>query len=363
MNKYSILEVNIANFKKNYLEIKKILKSDVEIMPILKDNAYKTYLNTKLTLLNELEVKIIGVARSSEGIFMRKLGFNKEILILNQPLIDEIYEISKYNLTIGTGDIEYVKKLKASLGNFNIHLEVCTGMGRTGIQPSKINDFINEVKSSSNITITGIYTHFSCSDCDKEYTENQIKVFNNVLNIVKSEFSTIKYIHACNSAGILNFPEAHFNLVRPGILLYGHYPSKELTSKIRLEPVTKLKSKISFLKEVPAGTSISYGKTFTTSRPSKIATISIGYADGIRRALSNNGSVIINGKKAPIIGTICMDSFMVDVTDIEAKINDDVFIWDNENISIENIAESCNTINYEILTQVSESIYRKFINL
>lgn len=357
-----ILEINLSNFKHNYYEIKKLLKSNTELMPILKDNAYKTYINTQVKLLNELNIKIIGVAKVSEGILMRKLGFNKEILILNQPLDDEIPEIAEYNLTVGCGAVEYIHKLKAFPANFSIHMEIGTGMGRTGIQPYQVKDYINEVKQSSNITITGIYTHFSCSDCDEEYTKKQITTFNSVLDIATQELSSLKYIHACNSAGILNFPEAHFNLVRPGIMLYGYYPTLELKNKITLKPVTELKAKISFLKNVPSGTYISYGKTFITKRPSKIATVNIGYADGVRRSLSNKGNVVINGKIAPIVGTICMDCFMIDVTDIDVNVNDEVFIWDNENITVEDIANTCNTINYEILTGISENVYRNFIS-
>lgn len=362
MNHNSILEINLNNFKHNYNEIKKVLNDGVEIMPILKDNAYKTYINTQIDLLNDLNINIIGLAKVDEGVFMRELGFNKEIFILNPPLENEFPKIEKYNLTIGCGGIDLLKKLKSYPAHFNIHMEIGTGMGRTGIRPSKVLDYINEARKSSNITITGIYTHFSCSDSDREYTKKQISSFNQALDIAKKELTSLKYIHTCNSAGIIDFPEAHFNLVRPGIILYGHYPSEELKEKISLKPVTKLKAKISFLKEVPAGTSISYGRKFTTQRDSRIATVTIGYADGIRRSLSNKGNVIINGKLAPIVGTICMDCFMVDVTDIDANVNDDVFIWDNENITVEDIAKNYDTINYEVLTGISEIIYRDFVS-
>jgi len=356
----SLLEIDLNNFRHNYHELKNFLKSGTEIMPILKDNAYKTYINTKIDLLSELNIEIIGVGKVDEGIQMRKLGFNKEIFILNQPFENEISEIAEYNLTVGCGSMEYIRKLKKFPAKFNIHMEIGTGMGRTGIHPSKVQEYINEVKSSSNITVTGIYTHFSCSDSDENYTKKQIDSFSTALNIARKELTTLKYVHTCNSAGIINFPEAHFNLVRPGLILYGYYPCEELKTVLDLKPVAKLKSKISFLKEVPPETSISYGKTFTTKRPSKIATVNIGYANGICRLLSNKGKVVINGQIAPIIGTVCMDCFMVDVTDIDAKINDDVFIWDNKNVTIDGIATICNTINYEILTGISEDVLREF---
>lgn len=361
MNKNTTLEISLSNFKHNYYEIQKKIAPPVEIIPILKDNAYGTYIKTQIALLNDLNIKIIGVANVTEGVEMRKLGFNKEILILNQPFSNEIEEISKYNLTIGCGSLEFIKELIKSGKNFNIHIEICTGMGRTGIKPQEITEYIRPIKNCKNIIVSGIYTHFSCSDSDKNYTEQQISLFNNILEEVQKEFPTLKYIHACNSAGILNFPKAHFNAVRPGLLLYGYYPSDDLKDKITLKPVTKLKAKISFLKEVPANTSISYGRTFITKHPSKIATISIGYSSGVKRALSNKSNVVINGETAPIIGNICMDSLMVDVTGIDTKVNDDVYIWDNELVTIDDLAKICGTINYEILTGIPEKVHRVFI--
>lgn len=355
------LEVHLDNFKYNYNEIKKLIKPTTEIMPILKDNAYMTYINTQIDLLNELNINIIGLANALEGENMRRLGFDKEIFILNQPLNEDIERIAKSNLTIGCCSSDFIEKLGNYPANFNIHIEIGTGMGRTGINPYKIPEFIDLVKKYSNITVTGIYTHFSCSDSDEEYTQKQISIFNEAVSLIKENISTIKYVHACNSAGIINYPEAHFNLVRPGIILYGYYPSPELKEKLNLKPVVKLKSKISFLKEVPSGVSISYGATFTTSRPSIIATIPIGYSHGICRVLSNKGSVVINKKIAPIVGTICMDSLMVDVTDIPANLNDDVYIFDNENITLDEIASLCNTINYEFLVGISNKIERVFI--
>ncbi len=149
-------------------------------------------------------------------------------------------------------------------------------------------------------------------------------------------------------------------MVRPGIMLYGYFPDETLKGKINLKPCCTLKSKISFLKEVESGTSISYGRTYITNKKTKIANVPIGYADGIRRSLSNKGHVVINGKLAPIVGKVCMDSFMIDVTDFDdVKIGDEVYIWDNKNITVEDIANICGTINYEILSTISNRVIRK----
>lgn len=356
------LEVNLDNIFHNINEIKKIVGPSVNIMPIIKDNAYGTYLNTRIKDLENFGVNIVGVAIVDEGIKLRELGYTGDIFILNQPMESEIEAAEKYNLIIGVGSIDFLHCLGKHKDNFRIHMEIGTGMGRTGIRPSKAEEYIETASQYPNIIIDGIYTHFSCSDCDEAYTQKQIASFNMALEVAKSKLPNLRYIHCCNSAGVLDFEEAHFNLVRPGLLLYGYYPADYLKDKINLKPSIKLKSKISFLKTVPEGTSISYGRTFITKRESKIATVPLGYADGIRRTLSNKGKVVINGKIAPIIGSVCMDCFMVDVTDIDdVQVYDDVYIWDNENILVEDIAKIYNTINYEVISTISSRVRREFV--
>lgn len=351
------LEVDTKNFEFNFNQIKKYIGEKTDIMPVFKDNAYGSFLNQNIELLNKLNIKIIGVAIVDEGIKLRELGYKGEIVVLNQPLLSEISEASKYDLTISIASIRLLSQINETL---KIHIELETGMGRTGLSIKDIPAFLSEVKKKENINVTGLFTHFSSSDSDENYTKNQIELFNKGLQLIQQEIE-LKYIHCCNSAGIINFPEAHFNLVRPGLILLGYYPDERLKNKIKLKPVLKLKSKISFLKEVPKNTFIGYNNSFCTNDKSIIATIPLGYADGIRRSMSNTGCVFINGKFAPIVGKVCMDCFMADVTGIDVKENDDVFIWDNENISIENIAEIGNTINYEILTGISEQVEREFI--
>ena len=343
----------------NILTIKNFVGDNVDIMPIFKDNAYGSFINYNIDLINELEVKTIGVAIIDEGIKLRQLGYKGDILILNQPFSEETYFASKYDLTISVASLELLNKLSASDETYKIHIEVETGMGRTGLKLEELEEFLAIATKSRNIEITGIFTHFSSSDSNAEYTQKQINIFNKAVEIAKSKVN-LKYIHCCNSAGIINFSKAHFNLVRPGLILLGYYPDESLKTKIRLKPVLTLRSKISFLKEVPTNTYISYNRDFCTKHISKIATVPIGYADGIRRSLSNKGNVVINGKIAPIVGKVCMDCFMVDVTDVDANVNDDVYIWDNEKITVEDIAKIYDTINYEVISSLSNRIPRNF---
>ena len=355
----SIMEVNIENFKYNIEQIKKRIKSNTTIMPIIKANAYGTYLNTRLEVINEFE--IVGVATVDEGVELRKIGYKKDIFVLNQPYKDEINKIISNNLIISVSSDNFIKELGKYNEEVRIHIEIGTGMGRTGIHPKRIEEYLEKIKKYSNIIIDGIYTHLSSADIDLEYTEKQLNSFDYAVHIAKQYVNTIRYIHAQASTGILNFNDKEYNLVRPGIIIYGYYPDDSFREKIDLKPVAKLKSKITLLKDVKEGTSISYGRSFVTKRESKIATVPIGYADGIRRMLSNKGYVVIRGQKAPIVGKICMDGFMVDVTELsEVQDGDDVWIWDNKIITLGEIADSMDTINYEIISTISKRVPRKF---
>lgn len=361
INHPTIMEVNINNFIHNINEIKKKIDDNIEIMPIIKANAYGTYLNTKLDILNTFD--IVGVANPSEGIFLRELGYKKDIFVLNEPSIDEINNILRYDLIVGISANSFIDALKDINKKIKIHIEIGTGMGRTGIKYQRTKEFINKIKENKNIIIDGIYTHLSSADIDPEYTQKQLKSFDKAIKIANEEIGKIRYIHALASNGIINFLNNKYNLVRPGLIMYGYESASDTLKKIDIKPVCTLKSKIIFIKKVPKNTSIGYGRSYTTSKETIIATIPMGYADGLRRCLSNKWYVVINKRKAPIIGNICMDSFMVDVSDIpNVKIGDTVYIWDNEIIHLEDIAKASNSINYEILCTISNRIPRIFVN-
>lgn len=350
----TIMEINLDNFKYNIKQIRK-LANNTKLMPVIKANGYGTYINKNLEIVNNFD--IVAVAIVDEAVELRNLGYKGEIFVLNQPAIQEIDRIIEYDITVGVSSLEFIKQVNKKMV---IHIEIETGMGRTGINLKELENFIYEVKKNKNLQVEGIYSHLSSADFDKEYTKEQLYKFEQAKKIVEQNFDNIKYIHISASNGILNYKEGLYNLVRPGIIMYG-YPSFDGV-EIDIKPIAKLKSQITFLKEVEEGTSISYSRKFITSRKTKVATIPIGYADGIRRILTNSGEVVIKGKKAPIIGTVCMDSFMVDVTDIpNINIGEDVYIWDNEIITLEELAQKCGTINYEILSTISERVPRVFI--
>ena len=355
----TVLEVNLDSFKYNIEQIRKFLKSETKIMPVIKAESYGTYINTRLDIINDFD--IVAVAIVDEGISLRNLGYKKDIFVLNQPYVTEIDKIVENNLIIGVCSNEFLEEAKKKNIKLRVHIEIETGMGRTGVSLDKLDEFISFIKENKNIEVEGVYTHLSSADEDFEYTNIQLEKFEKAVEKVKANFE-IKYVHSLASNGIINFKRHQHNLVRPGIIMYGYESGNGIKEKIDLKPVVTLKSKIIFIKEVEKGTSISYGRRFITKRKSKIATVPIGYADGVKRILSNVGEVVINDKKVPIIGSICMDSFMVDVTDIkDIKYGDDVYIWDNKKITLEDIAKKCDTINYEILSTIGKRVPRKFI--
>ena len=356
----TIMEVDLKSFEHNVQEIQKYIGNDIKMMPVVKANSYGTYINKVNEILNKFD--IVAVAIVDEAIELRRQGYKKEIFILNQPAKQEIENVVKYDITIGVCDLSFLKELGKINKNVKIHLEIDSGMGRTGINHKNIVNFIEELNLYNNIKMEGIYTHLSSADIDFEYTQNQIDIFDKCVNEAQSLLGKIKYIHCSASNGILNFKNSHYNLVRPGIILYGYESCENTFEKMNLKPVTKLKSKVTFLKEVEKDTSIGYSRKFITTKKTKVATVPIGYADGLSRLCSNKSYVVINGKKAPIIGNVCMDSIMIDVTDIEnVFVDTDVYIWDNELIKVEEIAQNCHTINYEILSTISNRVPRIFI--
>lgn len=356
----SYMEVDLNAFKFNINEIQKYVGNDVTLMPVVKANCYGTYINHRVDILNQF--KIVAIAASEEGAVLRKSGYKNEIFCLNQPNLTDIDEIVENNITIGISSKEFLCAISKRKEKFNVHIEIETGMGRTGVNLSDLEDFIQEIKNAPNITVEGIYTHFSVADRDYEYTNLQIEKFKKAVVSVENELGKLKYIHTSASNGILNFKDSNFNLVRPGIIMYGYESFEGAKSKINLKPVSKLISTINFIKNVEKGESISYGRTYIASKEIRVATVPLGYADGMRRSYSKEGYVVVNGKKAKIIGTICMDSFMIDVTDIpNVKEGTKVYIWDNEIITLDEIAKKLNTINYEILSIISSRVPRKFV--
>jgi len=301
----------------------------------------------------------LAVARLEEGIFLRKAGITVPILVLGLTLKQQAELLVSYSITPAVSECEMIEKLSEEAFKegkiVKVHLKVDTGMGRIGIFPNRVLDFVKKIKALKNIEIEGVFTHFSVADeKDKTYTEIQFKKFMEVLNILEKEGIEIPIKHVGNSATLLDLPHMWLDLIRPGISIYGLYPSKEVQKIIKLIPAHSFKTRIVFLKELPAGECISYGRTYKTKKKrTVVASLPVGYADGYNRHLSNQGEVLVRGRRFPVIGRICMDQTMIDVTNLpQVEIGDEVVLWGRqgqEEITVEEIAEKIGTINYEIV--------------
>lgn len=366
------LEIDLDNLAHNIREIKKYVGKDTKVMAIVKANAYgHGAVNVSKTFLENGADKL-AVSIVSEGIELRKAGLKAPILILNYTSPDQFHNIIKYRLTQNIFDYRDAKLLSekaVELGKeAKVHIKIDTGMRRIGLPPTEetIKKII-KINNLPNIKIEGIFSHFAKSDEeDKSFTDLQYRRFNWVINQLEEEKVFIPIKHISNSAAIIDMPEYNLDMVRPGIILYGHYPSEVVNKKrINIKPVLTLKSSISNIKRVPKGVGISYNQIYVTERDSIIATLPIGYADGYSRLLTGKGQVYIKNKRAPIIGKICMDQMMVDITDIKGVNMDDeviLFGYGNDTYpTIEELAKNIGTVNYEIMCMISRRIPRIYI--
>ena len=353
------VEINIDAIANNVKNIKELIGEKKELMAVLKGNAYgHDVLETSSIALNNGASRL-AVARLEEGIFLRKTGITAPILVLGLTLKQQAELLVSHNITPTVSEYEMIEKLSESACTkgkvVKVHLKVDTGMGRIGIFPNHVLNFIKKVKVLKNVEIEGIFTHFSVADeKDKAYTKAQFKKFMEVLTILEKEGIKIPVKHVGNSATLLDLPHMWLDLLRPGISVYGLYPSTGVQKTVKLIPAHSFKTRIIFLKDLPVGECIGYGRTYiTTKRRTKVVSLPVGYADGYNRLLSNQGEVLVRGKRFPVIGRVCMDQTMIDVTNLpQVKVGDEVVLWGRqgqEEITVEEIADKIGTINYEIV--------------
>lgn len=324
----------------------------VELMPVIKADAYgHGAIQCAKTLLS-IGASRFAVARVDEAIQLRNAAITCPILILGYISPEDIYILIERNLTPTVYNVEFAKELSKKADRIiNVHVKLDTGMGRLGFKGMKESvSAVEEIYGLDNINIEGIYSHFAVSDeKDKSYSYDQIKLFEEIIAQLKTKDIEIQIKHLSNSAGIIDLASSFYNCVRPGIMLYGLYPSECVQKQnIELKPVKSFKTCVSNIKSISKGQSVSYGRKFIAKDDRTIATLAVGYADGYSRRLSNQGEVFIKGQKAKIVGNVCMDQCMVDITHIPGvKIGDEVLLYGAE-LPIEEIAQKIGTINYEI---------------
>ena len=359
------LNALVHNFK-----ILKEKSGNAKIMAVVKADAYGHSVSAVAPILQQYGADYFAVSNIDEAIALRKYGILKPILILGYTPVNRANDLCEYKISQCVYSYEYAQKLSKAADEENIfiriHVKLDTGMSRLGFDCRNdslcgIDEAITSARLSG-LTLEGVFTHFANADCDLQkrdgFTEEQYSRFTAAVEKINEAGLTPKIVHCCNSAALLLDNDKHSDLTRAGIALYGLSPSSDIDLKEDLIPVMTVKSVVSMVKEINAGDTVNYGRTFKADRKIKIATVTAGYADGYPRLLSNKGYVLINGKKANIIGRICMDQMSVDVSDIpDVKMGDEVILF-GKDLKVDILADICGTINYEIICGISPRVPR-----
>ncbi|MCL1830095.1 MAG: alanine racemase [Oscillospiraceae bacterium] len=369
----SWVEIDLDNIEHNIREIRSLIGSDVELMACVKADAYGHGSGIVSLLLERVGVDSFGVSNINEAEVLRKAGVKKPILILGFTPPELAGLLTRLDVTQTILNLEYATQLseqaKAIGATIKADIKVDTGMSRIGFLANDILSAANQIQATCELPglkIEGIFTHFAVADeltpFGKQYTEHQHAQFAQLISRLAQQDIRFKSVHCCNSAATLFYPEMHHTLVRVGIMIYGLPPSENVSHKINLKPAMALKSAVSQVKELPIDTSISYGARYTTDSVKQIATLPLGYADGYPRGLGNKARAYIHGTLVPIVGTICMDQLMIDVTGLDVKQDDEVTLFGGDSpIGLTNLAGLTGTICYELCCGISRRIPRVYI--
>ncbi len=362
-------EIDVDAIEHNLNELKDCIAKDTLKCAVVKADAYGHGAVTIAELLSD-KVDFFAVASADEAMELRRSGIKNNILVLSYTHSDDYEELISNDVRLTVYNKERAKKVNEAAKKLGkkakVHIAVDTGMTRIGFfTDDESVKAVCEINDLENIELEGIFSHYACADMtDKTVSHNQTQAYKDFVKKCKDADVAFSIHHMCNSAGISEFSE-HFDLVRMGISLYGLYPSDEIDkSKINLIPALTFKSHIISIKDVDENIGISYGHTYKTTEKRRIATVSAGYADGYPRALSGCGRVIVNRKYAPIVGRVCMDMFMIDVTDIDCEVTDEVILFGSDGnltVSAEEIGDKSMSFNYEIICGVSRRIPRVYI--
>ena len=349
-------EINLETAERNLALVKERIGENVAVMAIVKADAYAHGAVELSKAFLKGGTEFLAVADSYEGMELRSHGIKSPIVILNSPLPEEVGGILEYELTPAVSDTDIPELISEKTEKqVKIHVEVDTGMGRGGFHPGNLAHKLDRINQLKNIVIEGMFTHFPSAE-DRDFTAKQLARFKEVILKTEEAGINIRYKHSANSAGILDYPESIFNMVRPGLCLYGIFPSPHVNRDIAIEPVLTLKSEIINIREMPEGSTLSYGKTYTTTRKTTIGTVPAGYSCGYDRRLSNKADVLVRGKRCPVVGTICMDICLIDLSGVpEAETGDEVVLIGrqrSELISAEELADKAGTVPHEIISRI-----------
>ena len=362
-------DIDLGAIEHNYTQVKRLVGKDVMLMVVVKANAYGHGTVEISQVLEKMGVNYLGVATTDEAVRLRDHGIKTPILILGSTLQEEVKIAKDRDITITLCSREILSEIKRLAKNeepgdlkIKVHVKVDTGMGRIGVWHEDALDFVKEVSAEKCVTLEGIYTHFSSAGRDEFFTSYQIESFERLLASIEKSWIKIPLRHAANSIATVDFKRSYLNLVRPGLIIYGMYPKHTFPKMIKLKPAMSLKTKVVFIKDIPAGRSNSYGRTFISQKSTKIATLPIGYADGYNRGVSNKAEVLVRGQFAPVVGKVTMDQTMIDVGRIKGvKIGDEVVLIGKQGrheIRVEKLSRLAGTIAYDFICGISNRVPR-----
>ena len=359
-------EVSLGSIEHNIKELRKLILPHTKIMGTVKADAYGHGLIPVAKRLFTCGVDYFGVASIDEGIKLRKEGIRLPILVLGMVLKEDIAPLFEYELTPTVCTLEMATFLNQKALNrkqkLNLHVKVDTGMARIGVRHEDAFALVKKICRMKFLNIEGIYTHFAFADMSKEFTDMQIRLFESLAIKLNDAGIYIPLVHAANSIGVIDYYDGHFNMVRPGIVMYGLSPKDDMG--MRLKPALTLKTKVVFVKRVPKGQGVSYGHIYVTNKSTTIVTLPIGYGDGYPRNLSNLAPVLIKGRRFLISGRVCMDQIMVDVGNLAVKVGEEVVLigsQGNNCVSAEELARLSGTIPYEIVCGLGNRVPRIYV--
>jgi alanine racemase len=361
----SYLEVNLTQLKRNLDAIRAHVEP-ARVLVVVKANAYGHGVDGVAPFIAPY-ADYLGVAVVEEGIHLRGLGIDTPILVMGGTLVEQLTDFLEYDLTLTASSPELLvasEALAASKGRpLRVHLKIDTGMERVGVRDTGAEPFLECSLACSHIDVEGIYTHLANSELtDLTHARLQLERFQNVLSFYEKRSVPVPRIrHMCNSGGVLQLPEGHMDMVRPGILFYGVYPGEDVAQTVEVHPAATWRSRVVYSKVTPPGRPVSYGSLWQADAPTRIVTIPCGYADGYFRRMTNQARVLINGRMYPQVGRICMDQFMIDVGEDEVNVGDEVILL-GEGIRAEDLGEWAGTNNYEPLTNISARVPRVYMS-
>lgn len=368
----TVAVVDRSALRGNFAEARKRVAGNVTLLAVVKADAYGHGATEVARVLEKEGAKAFGVATVEEGVQIRDAGvIHPEVLVLAGFVGDQVEQIFHHRLTPVILDLEMAKlldqRVRGSTRTVSVHLKVDTGLGRMGVPVGELPAFLTEMKKLDRLKIVGLCTHLrSAVRVTGPEIDRQMGAFARAVELLAIHGSPVQIRHVANSAATIERPDLHFEMVRPGIILYGVTPDGSIANSPALRPAMTLKTSILQLRRLPPDHGVSYNATFVTRRESLIATLPIGYADGYSRRLSNRGRVLVRGRRAPIVGTVCMDTTMVDVTDVPGvERGDEVVLWGRQGdaeIRVDEVAEWAESISYEMLATVGRRIPRVYVN-